>query len=193
MGWRGHGTRWNWDAIAYYSKIRDELLSLRDESGASLGAVNADRTRHVGVELGLGAPLGEKLSARLAYTWQNFRFVNDPVRGNNRLAGAPPQSVYAQLDYRMNTRWSAQVSARWMIDKTPVDNLNTLYADSWTVVDLRGRYRLNDTISMFAEVTNLFDKTYASSTLIVDQARADQAAFLPGDGRGMNVGLIVNF
>ena len=24
-----------------------------------------------------------------------------PLRGNNRLAGAPPQSLYATLDYRM--------------------------------------------------------------------------------------------
>ena len=193
IGWRGKGGRWNWDVVAYVSKIRDELLSLRDESGASLGAINADHTRHIGVELGFRVPLGDQLSARVAYTWQDFRFVDDPMRGDNRLAGAPPQSVYAQLDYLFDARWSAQVSTRWIIDKTPVDNLNTLYADPWAVFDLRGRYRHNDTISLFAELTNLFDKTYASSTLIVDQARADQAAFLPGDGRGMNVGVTVNF
>ncbi|HQW76827.1 MAG TPA: TonB-dependent receptor [Dokdonella sp.] len=193
FGWRGSNDRYHWDAIAYYSKIRDELLSLRDESGASLGAVNAGRTRHAGIEVGLGAALGERLSTRLAYTWQDFRFVADPLRGNNRLAGAPPQSLYTTLDYRMNRRWSAQASVRWTIDKTPVDNFNSVYADAWAVFDLRSRYRFNETISMFAELTNLFDKRYASSTLIVDQARADQAAFMPGDGRGLYAGLNVDF
>ena len=38
-----------------------------------------------------------------------------------------------------------------MIDKTPVDNFNSVYADAWAVFDLRSRYRFNETISMFAD------------------------------------------
>ena len=193
LGWRGQSDIWNWDVTGYASRIDDELLSLRDESGASLGAVNAGRTRHLGIELGLGVALGSNLSGRLAWTWQDFRFVDDPQRGNNRLAGAPPQSLYATLDYRMNPRWSAQAAVRWIPTRTPVDNHNTLYADSWAVFDLRSRWRLSDSVSVFAELSNLFDTHHASSTLIVDQARADQAAFLPGDGRGVHAGVNVDF
>lgn len=40
---------------------------------------------------------------------------------------------------------------------------------------------------------NVFDETYAGSTLIVDQARADQAAFLPGDGRAFYAGVQARF
>ena len=37
---------------------------------------------------------------RLAYTWQNFRFDGgDPLRGDNRLAGAPPHVVNGMLRY----------------------------------------------------------------------------------------------
>ncbi len=193
LGWRGQSDIWNWDVTGYASRIDDELLSLRDESGASLGAMNAERTRHLGVELGLGVEFGSNLSSRLAWTWQDFRFVDDPQRGNNRLAGAPPQSLYATLDYRLNPRWSAQAAVRWIPTRTPVDNHNTLYADAWAVFDLRSRWRLNDTVSVFAEVSNLFDTHHASSTLIVDQARADQAAFMPGDGRGVHAGVNVDF
>src|SRR5690606_37036325 len=53
-GWRGGSDRFSWDAVAYYSWIDNELLSLRDTSGASLGAINAGRTTHFGVELGAG-------------------------------------------------------------------------------------------------------------------------------------------
>ncbi|MNT87198.1 TonB dependent receptor [compost metagenome] len=71
--------------------------------------------------------------------------------------------------------------------------MNTVYADPYAVVDLRTEYRLNDAFSFYGEITNLFDKTYASSTLIVDQASANQAVYLPGDGRGFYAGLKASF
>ena len=51
---------------------------MRDSTGASLGAINADKTTHFGVELGVGAKLTDRLSTRVAYTYQDFRFDNDP-------------------------------------------------------------------------------------------------------------------
>ncbi|MFC0219904.1 TonB-dependent receptor family protein [Pseudochelatococcus lubricantis] len=192
-GWRGRYGDFSWDAVTYYSWVRDELLSLRDATGASLGAVNADRTTHFGVELGFGAKLWERWSGRIAYTYQDFRFDGDPVRGDNRLAGAPRHFVTAALQFQATDKWTLQGAVRWSPEKTPVDNMNTLYADAWAVVDVRTEYRINDTFTVFGEITNIFDETYASSTLIVDQATADQAAFLPGDGRGFFAGVKATF
>ncbi|MGQ0682593.1 TonB-dependent receptor family protein [Bradyrhizobium sp.] len=192
-GWRGRTERVSWDAVTYFSWIDNELLSLRDATGAPLGAINAGRTTHFGVELGAGVMLTEQWSARLAYTYQDFRFVNDPVRGNNRLAGAPPHLVHAQLQYQATPAWMVQGAVRWSPASVPVDNMNTLYADPYAVVDLRTEYRIDKTFRAFGEITNLFNKTYASSTLIVDQARPDQAAFLPGDGRGFYAGVKATF
>jgi iron complex outermembrane receptor protein len=48
----------------------------------------------------------------------------------------------------------------------------------------RSEYRINDKLSIFGEITNLFDEKYATSTLVVDQATAGQAAYIPDDGRG---------
>ncbi len=188
-GWRGRGDVLSWDAVAYYSWVRNELLSLRDTSGNSLGAINADKTTHFGIELGLGVRLTDTVSGRIAYTYQNFRFDNDPLRGNNRLAGAPSHVIAALLQWQATADWRLQGGVRWIPEKTPVDNMNTLFADPYVLVDLRTEYRLDKTFTLFAEVTNLFDERYASSTLIVDQARPDQAAFLPGDGRAFYAGL----
>ena len=192
-GWRGDAGVLSWDAVVYYSWVRDELLSLRDESGVSLGAVNAPRTRHLGVELGLTAELSPSLEGRLVYTYQDFRFRDDPLRGDNRLAGAPRHWVNAGLTWRPEERWVLRGDLRWMPEKTPVDNLGTLYNAPYATVDLRSEYRLSAAVTVFAEVTNLFDETYASSTLIVDVARPDQAAFLPGDGRAFGGGLKLKF
>jgi iron complex outermembrane receptor protein len=192
-GWRGRTDRVSWDVVSYYSWIDDELLSLRDATGAPIGSVNADRTTHFGIELGLGAKLTDRLSARLAYTYQDFRFVDDPLRGDNRLAGAPPHLVHARLQYQATEAWMIQGAVRWSPANVPVDNMNTLYADPFAVVDLRTEYRINQNVRVFGEITNLFDEVYASSTLVVDQARPDQAAFLPGDGRGFYAGITASF
>lgn len=192
-GWRGRTDRFSWDAVVYYSWVNNELLSLRDSTGASLGAINADKTTHFGVELGAGAKLTDRLSTRVAYTYQDFRFDNDPLRGNNRLAGAPRHLINAILQFQATESWRLQGTVRWAPDRTPVDNMNTLFADPYVVVDLRTDYKIDKTFTVFAEITNLFNEIYASSTLIVDQARPDQAAFLPGDGRGFYAGMKARF
>lgn len=78
-GWRGRYETVAWNMVAYSSWVRNTLLSLRDESGTPLGAVNADKTGHLGLELGLRAYLTEKLSGRPAYTYQNFSFDGDSL------------------------------------------------------------------------------------------------------------------
>ncbi|MGO1163810.1 TonB-dependent receptor family protein [Brucella sp. C7-11G] len=188
-GWRSEMGLFAWDVTSYYSWVNNELLSLRDVTGASLGAINADDTRHFGIELGLAAQITDRISGRVAYTYQDFRFHDDPLRGDNRLAGAPRQIINTVLNYEVNDRWTLQSAVQWVPEKTSVDNMNTLYSDPYAVVDLRTEVKISDNLLFFGEVTNVFDEKYASSTLIVDQARPDQAAFLPGDGRGFFVGL----
>ena len=191
-GWRGRSGIITWNAVTYYAWVKNELLSLRDVTGASLGAVNADKTTHFGIELSLRVQLVEELSSRLAYTYQDFRFDGDPVRGNNRLAGAPPHVVNWMVQYDLLPELFVQTEMNWRA-RTAVDNMNTLHNDSFVVFDLRANYDFNDHLSVFGEARNVFDKVYASSTLIVDQARPDQAAFLPGDGRAFYAGLKAQF
>ncbi len=192
-GWRGRCGRVAWDAVAYYSWVKNELLSLRDATGTPLGAVNADKTTHLGVEFGLGVQLTDKLSGRLAYTFQDFRFDGDPVRSNNDLAGAPPHSLNAVLQYDFLPNLFVQTEVYSRPDSTPVDNMNTLVSESFVTLAVRANYDLNEYFSVYGEIQNIADETYASSTLIADQARPDQAAFLPGDGRTFYAGLKVQF
>lgn len=192
-GWRGVLGSVGIDAVTYYSWVEDELLSLRDATGASLGAINADDTRHFGIELGMTARLTDALSARLAYTFQDFRFHDDPVRGDNRLAGAPAHVVNLTARYAVTDAFAVGADLDWLPTRTPVDNMNTLYRESYATVGLRADYAVTDGVTLYGEARNIFDETYASSTLIVDQARPDQAAFLPGDGRAFYAGLRARF
>lgn len=192
-GWRGRADRLSWDVVSYYSWLDNELLDLRDATGVSIGGANAGRTTHFGVELGGGVKITDRLSGRLAYTYQDFRFVDDPVRGNNQLGGVVPHLVYAQLQLQATDSWMVQSAVRWSVTKVPVDNMNTLYADPYAVVDLRSEYKIDKTFRVFGQITNLFNKNYAATTLVVDLARPDHAAFLPGDGRGFYAGVKAAF
>lgn len=188
-GWRGRRGRIQWDAVTYYSWVENELLNLRDASGVSLGAVNADETRHFGVELGIAKEFTDWLSGRVAYTYQHFHFDNDPVHGDNRLAGAPRHNVNAALRVNVTPDWFVEAEVDWRPDDTPVDNANTLFNEAWATMDLRSQYAFDENLTLYGEVRNVFDEVYASSTLITDTARQDQAAFLPGDGRAFIVGV----
>ena len=192
-GWRGEAGALTWDVTAYHSRLKNELLSLRDVTGATLAAVNAGRTVHSGLELGLSATLGETLEARVAWTWQNFRFDNDPLRGNNRLAGAPENVLTLALDWQATERLALSGTVHWVPGKTPVDNMNTVFNDSYALVDMGASWTVSENAVIVAEVTNLLDERYASSTLVVDQASPTQAAFIPGEGRAFYLGAKLAF
>lgn len=193
LGWRGEWQRLAWDATLYHARLRNELLSLRDLTGATLASVNAGRTRHTGAELGLSGELTETLSARLAWTWQDFRFDGDPVRGDNRIAGAPRNVVTLAMAWQAAPSLSLNGKLHWVPGKTPIDNMNTVYNDSYALLDLGAEYALSARASVFAQATNVTDERYASSTLVLDQATAGQAAFIPGEGRAFYIGTRLRF
>ena len=193
-GWKGRNGHMAWSAIAYYSWVHDELVNLRDASGVALGAVNADRKTHFGVEIGGSVDVTRDINVRMAYTYQDFRFDDDVRYGDNRLAGAPNHVVNAALRYTLAPGFWVESEVNWVPGWTPVDNANLLFNNPYVVVNLRSQYALNENLSLYGEVLNVFDETYASATLIVEQApNPNQAVFLPGDGRAFIGGMKARF
>ncbi len=197
-GWKGNTSGFAWSAIAYYSWVENELLNLRDSSGVSLGGANADKTTHFGIELGAAFDITRDLSARAAYTYQDYRFDDDPIDGDNRLAGVPRHVLNAALRYTVMPGLWVEAEVNWVPNETPVDNANTLYNDGYTLVDVRSAYQVTENITLFGEVSNVFDEEYASATLIVSRTNPmqplnDQAVFLPGDGRAFVIGAKAKF
>jgi len=116
------------------------------------------------------------------------------VVGDNRLGGVPRHVLNAALRYTVMPGLWVEAEVNWVPDETPVDNANTLYNDSYTLVDLRSAYAITENISLFGEVSNIFDEKYASATLIVDRVSSpEQAVFIPGDGRAFIIGARAKF
>jgi len=190
VGARGHihlaDARLGWDASLYRARIRNELLTLA--VGTSSATINADKTLHQGVELGLSAR-ANAWRAQASYLYNDFRFVRDTGAGNNDIAGLPSQVLNAEVAVKLpGNVWFGptlqSASRAW------VDHKNTLNAPGYSVYGVKLNQSMNNGFAWFVEGRNLGDKRYASTTgVIFDAGGADQAQFSPGDGRAVYAGV----
>ena len=189
-GTAGNAGRAAWDLVVYHARLDGELLSLNDAIGNPLGTINAGRTLHTGIEAGLEVRLGRGLLWRQVYNWSRFSFSDDPVFGDNRLAGIPEHYARAELLYETGTGFYGGPNLEWVPDAYPVDHANTLFAEGYTVFNFKVGYRTASGLAAFVEGKNLTDETYAATTGVIADARGrDSAQFLPGDGASVFAGI----
>jgi iron complex outermembrane receptor protein len=199
FGSRGTHRFFRWDATVYASQVEDEFLALVDAAGTPLGTTNADKTSHHGVEVygeadllgGCPAATGDhRLMARCAWTYGRFKFDDDPVFGQNTIAGLPPHLIRGELVWENSRGYYAGPSFEWVPVKSYVDHANTLSADPYALLGFKIGRRVADGLSWFIEAKNLTDETHAATTgVIADAGGADSRAFLPGDGRSIFAGI----
>jgi iron complex outermembrane receptor protein len=189
VGGRGEVGRFAWDASLYRAWVKDELqLFVVPGSGASGFALNADRTIHQGVELGLGVELPENLKLRLAYTFSDFRFDGDPAFGDNELPGAPRHYLVAELRWEQPSGFYAGPNVEWVPEAYYVDNANTLKTEAYAILGAKAGWRFENGLSIFLDARNLTDEAYISNVGVVPVATPGAALFNPGDGRSLFVG-----
>jgi iron complex outermembrane receptor protein len=190
IGTRGFLPAVQWDVAYYHSDLDNELLSLSSPTGQPLGTVNAPSTMHQGIEVGLVVTFAEQVVWRSAYLWNDFRFRNNAVFGDNRLPGIPPQFLRSEVLYQPPGGWYVGPTIEWSPQATPVDMANTLYADGYAIWGLKGGRQVAKGLSFFVEGRNLGNKKYIATTGVIANANGlDQAQFWPGDGRSVYAGL----
>jgi len=191
VGSRGHFGIAEWDVALYRAHVRNELLARVDPITSSpLGTVNADKTVHQGVELGLDVELAKMFYLRQMYLFNDFKFDGDASFGNNQLAGIPRHFYKAELTYRHADGYYAGPNVEWSPQKYYVDHANTVYVNSYALLGFKIGKRSKSGFAWFAEARNLTNRKYAATTGVIDNARGiDQAQFLPGDGRSFFAGL----
>jgi iron complex outermembrane recepter protein len=161
---------------------------------------NADRTVHQGVEAGGGVALWrglwtngpdpDRLWFNVAYTYNDFFYDNDPAFGNNRLPGAPPHYVRAEVVYKHPSGFSFGPNIEWVPQSYFVDSANTLTTEGYLLWNLKAAYDHGDKFTAYVEARNLADKAYISSTSIVDRATETSRLFSPGTGRAIYAGAV---
>jgi iron complex outermembrane receptor protein len=192
VGARGRTSAFAWEVSLYDIELRDEILNVnvRPFPGATFTVPsyrNAARTRHWGVEAGVGMQLGPDVSARLAYTFAQFTYVDDSTYDGNDIPGAPAHHLSAEVKVELPRGVSIAPQIEWVPSSYYVNSENTVRNDSWAALGLRGEWTLGgERMTAFVEGRNLFDTRYSASVQV------DNAAgrfFEPADRRALYAGL----
>ena len=197
IGTRGRRPDITWDIALYRADIRNELqcLTAPVTPGACV-VVNADRTVHQGIEAGLGIAFLKSIFAtedrfwfNVAYTYNDFFFDGDVRYGNNRLPGAPPHYVRAEVLYKHPSGFYAGPNVEWVPEGYFVDNANRVTVDPYVLLNFKIGFDRGNGWSGYLEARNLFDTHYIASSSIAETANAASALFEPGTGRAIYGGL----
>ncbi|MGH7937439.1 MAG: TonB-dependent receptor family protein, partial [Chthoniobacterales bacterium] len=208
VGTRGEADRFKWELSYYYLWIEDELLTVNDQFGNPLGTVNEPHTIHQGVELGLEVrlldslfyheatqgkqrPATDRLTLRQVFNWNDFRFDDSSVYGDNRLAGAPEFTYRVELRYESpcGFYFAPNVQAA---SRVPADYANTLYGDRYAILGVNFGYQSTHGWSVFADFRNLTNERSASAAEPIPDATTSFGAprvFHPGEPRSFYGGI----
>jgi iron complex outermembrane receptor protein len=206
VGTRGTiGPRVTWDFSVYDYEFWNEIQNVNVQPFPFAPFTiplfqNIRRSRHVGIELGVDVQLvkdiarltglgqaGDELRSRVAYTYSNFRFVNDPVFNNNLLPGAPEHFIRAELRYENALGFFIAPQFENVPKAYPVNSTNTNSTSAYDIYGIQMGYTYkpwNMTVSF--QGANLANKSFISA-VVTDDALGQ--SFFPGDGRGFYGGL----
>jgi iron complex outermembrane receptor protein len=185
--------KWNWDVNAYYTALRNEILSVA--VGYTSASTNIDKTTHAGVEALVGASFdisgGHRIEPLLNANFNAFSFDSDPTYGNNRLPAAPRWFARGEVMYANTSGFRIGptfdfVGARY------IDFANTQRVGSYALFGGRAEYNTGHW-NVFAEARNLADKDYVGGVVVKDLAGANDALLHPGAPRSIYVGARYQF
>ena len=150
---------------------------------------------HQGIELGLAGRIFDGLTARLAYTFSDFRFDGDPTYGNNQLPGAPRHYIRAEMRYAHSSGFYISPNLEWVPEGYYVDNVNNpaFQTAPYALLGLKAGYTGFKRIEIFVDARNLTDVKYVSNVSVINVATPLSALYNPGDGSGAFAGVQVRF
>jgi outer membrane receptor protein involved in Fe transport len=191
LGLRGELGVWSYNLAAYDLGKKHDLVSQRDLATNVTTNVNAGKTDHRGVELGLGARLAEGLRFDTAFSCARHRYV-DWVTATASFSGrtiesAPRILVNTRLtwhpvsDSMLQIEW-VRIGAYWL----EAGNSSAFGRyPGHDLLNLRGSYALTKNLSLFARVMNATDKRFADSASVT----SNTPVFSPGLPRAFYAGL----
>jgi iron complex outermembrane receptor protein len=204
IGTRGKYDRFEWDATAYRSDIKGELLQFTVDPSIPAATFNAGNTVHQGIELGakvdvwrdiLAPAAGDVLRLSQIWTWSDFGFRGDRQYGNNALAGVPEHVLRTEIRYRHPSGFYFGPNIDWVPTGAWADFTNTQRAPGYVLLGLSGGYDLPNGLSFFVDARNLTNQHYVSdvSTVADFRTAANTLIFYPGDGISVFAGLRAAF
>lgn len=202
IGTRGENGNVAWDVSLYHARVKNELQCISAPWNICDKTVNADRTTHQGIELGVQWTAArsllvqglqsDSLDIKGAYTYSNFKFDNDRDWNNNQMPGVPKHYLRAEIIYKHPSGFHIGPNVEWVPQAYYVDNANTTKTSSYALLGLRAGWELGP-YSFYIDGRNLTDRRYIASASITDYATASSPLFEPGTGRSVFAGVQIQY
>ena len=199
IGTRGKRPDFTWELIGYRANIRDELQcrlqrirQLQRHQCSTAPFIRASRPASAPRCSGTSSSpraAPDKIWLNLAYTFNDFRFDNDPTFRNNQLPGAPRHYLRAELLYKHPNGFYVGPNLEWVPESYFVDSANTLKTEPYAIWGLKAGVDNGGTYSMYVEARNIANKAYIGSASIIDRANPALPLFEPGTGRAVYAGV----
>jgi len=183
VGARGRiGSATTWSAAAWRTTLSDDIQFVSSGASSQGYFQNVGKTRRQGFEVGMHTKLGPVgIGANYSYvdaTYQTAFIESSPnnssadangniqVRPGDRIPGIPANTVKLRLDYTpvsrvdlgANLTWRGSIFARGDENNQDVNGK----VPSYVLIDLDATWNVTRQLQLFATVTNLLNKQYAS-------------------------------
>ncbi len=212
----------HWNAGVFRATNGDDILFVADNAAGFGYFRNVDKTRRQGVELGLDGRTGD-VSWNASYTHLDATFRsaellnaeanssadddgNIEVRPGDRMPLIPRHLFKASADWRVTPAWSVAAGMRAVSGALARGNENgqhepdgTYYVGSgrsggYAVFDLGTTYQPTRQLRFFVQVSNLFDRRYASAAQLGETGLTPEGNFIarPFSASGDNSTLVAS-
>ncbi len=161
FGYKLSGTSHAFEAALYLMSIDDSIVR-RENANRERYYVNAGETEHKGVELSWLNRINDSFKTRIAYSYSEHNYVNDPVYGNNEQAAAPNDTANLRLIYTPQSIAGLETLLEIeYVGKYWLDDDNTGSYKGYTIAHLKASYEASKQLKLTAKVVNLADEVYA--------------------------------
>jgi iron complex outermembrane recepter protein len=206
-----------WSADAFRTQNSNDIQFVATSINAGYFA-NVGSTRRQGFDLSLGGAAAEKFHWRATYslvdaTYQSTFVVNAPsnstadVNGNivvspgNRIPLIPRNTARLILDYDVNKRLNVGGNVLFVSGSYLHGNENNAnvaipgstasgWIPSYTLVNLQGTYQVVRNLELFARVTNLLNKRYATAGFLTNSSFYPNGSLIANPNNWPNVNAV---
>jgi len=192
--------RVHYEASIYTMTKKDDILTFRHADGTREN-MNGGKTKHEGVEIGLGVKMPGSLDLNSAFsyakhTYEDWRPNTTTNYSGNEMVSAPRLMVNTRLNYHPAFLGGGNVELEWVkLGNYWMDQANTNKYEGHDLFNLRGNYQVSKNFNVFGRAMNLADKRYATAAVYTAPAFGNPAKFeyAPGMPRTFYAGVTYTF
>jgi iron complex outermembrane recepter protein len=193
------GNHVSFEGSVYTMEVSDDILSFFNTTDFTSETSNAGRTRHWGVELGLGLRVTDELQLEGSYTYARHRYLQWVTStgsdySGNEIESGPKHISNTRTTYRPRFLQNSGLTAEWVhVGSYFTDQANLHTYGGYDLLNLYFNTQIVRGLGIVGRLNNVTDETYAVTASFNPFVPASQQErFTPGLPRTFFIGVQYN-